>query len=156
MACAGYEVGLDRALYTPAYAENTSCRSYVTLKIFIKVASMGQQLDGELKMYQRVNRASKHPGRKSVRSLLDSFRIDGPEDKHQCLVHPPLFESVWEFLHRNPVQRLPKPVLAFTLRQVFLALDYLHTECQIIHAGIRQPDTLCACWLLTWIRHQRE
>ena len=121
--------------------ENNSCRSYVTLKLFIKAASMGQQLDDELKMYQRIDRASKHPGRNAIRSLLDSFHIDGPEDKHHCLVHPPLFESVWEFLHRNPVQRLRKPVLVFTLRQVFLALDYLHTECQVIHTGIWQPDS---------------
>lgn len=109
---------------------------------------MGQQVEDELKMYQRINRASKHPGRNAIRSLLDAFHIDGPsEDKHQCLVYPPLFESVWEFLHRNPVQRLPKPVLA---------LDYLHTECQIIHTGIRQPDFLYFCLLLNWSRHQGE
>jgi serine/threonine-protein kinase SRPK3 len=98
---------------------------------------MGQQLDDELQMYKRMERGSKyHPGRNAVRSLLDSFDIDGPEDKHRCLVHPPLWESVLTFLHRNPVQRLPAPVLAFTLKRLFLALDYLHTECQIIHAGI--------------------
>lgn len=97
---------------------------------------MGQHLDDELKMYQHIGRASKYPGRNAIRSLVDSFHIDGPEDKHQCLVHPPLFESVWEFLHRNPVERLPKVILAFTLRRVFLALDYLHTECQVIHTGI--------------------
>ncbi|KAE8310177.1 kinase-like domain-containing protein [Aspergillus transmontanensis] len=80
-------------------ARDMNCRSYVTLKIFIKAASMGHQLDSELKMYQRLDRASKHPGRRAIRSLLDSFHIEGPEDNHQCLVHPPLFESVWEFLH---------------------------------------------------------
>ncbi|KAE8141341.1 kinase-like domain-containing protein [Aspergillus pseudotamarii] len=123
-------------------ARDMNCRSYVTLKIFIKAASMGRQLDDELKMYQRIDRASKHPGRNAIRPLLDSFHIDGPEDKHHCLVHPPLFESVWDFLHRNPVQRLPKPVLAFTLRQVFLALDYLHTECQVIHTDIKANNIM--------------
>ncbi|GIK01528.1 hypothetical protein Aspvir_005566 [Aspergillus viridinutans] len=79
------------------------CR-YVTLKVFIKSTSMGQQLDDELKMYQRMERAPKsHPGRKAIRSLLDSFDVDGPDDKHRCLVHPPLWESVLMFLHRNPV-----------------------------------------------------
>jgi hypothetical protein len=98
---------------------------------------MGQQLDDELQMYKRIERGSKnHPGRSAVRSLLDSFDIDGPEDKHRCLVHPPLWESVLTFLHRNPVRRLPVPVLAFVLKRLFLALDYLHTECQIIHAGM--------------------
>ncbi|KAB8207555.1 kinase-like domain-containing protein [Aspergillus parasiticus] len=123
-------------------ARDMNCRSYVTLKIFIKAASMGHQLDNELKMYQRLDRASKHPGRRAIRSLLDSFHIDRPGDNHQCLVHPPLFESVWEFLHRNPVQRLPKPVLAFTLRRVFLALDYLHTEYQIIHTDIKTNNIM--------------
>ncbi|KAL2834373.1 kinase-like domain-containing protein [Aspergillus cavernicola] len=107
---------------------NRQSRSYVTLKIGVTAVSMGHQLDNELQMYQRVGRASRHPGRRGVRSLLDSFNIDGPEDKHQCLVHPPLFESVWDFLHRNPVQRLPKPIIALTLQRLFLALDYLHTE----------------------------
>ncbi|KAE8160440.1 kinase-like domain-containing protein [Aspergillus tamarii] len=130
------------ATSTAWLARDMNCRSYVTLKIFIKAASMGQQLDDELGMYQRLDRASKHPGRNAIRSLLDSFHIDGPNDKHHCLVHPPLFESVWDFLHRNPVQRLPKPVLAFTLRQVFLALDYLHTECQVIHTDIKANNIM--------------
>ncbi|KAJ0418631.1 kinase-like domain-containing protein [Aspergillus carlsbadensis] len=116
------------ATSTAWLARDMNRRPYVTLKIFIKAASMGQYLDDELKMYQRIARYSRHPGSKAVRSLIDSFHIDGPEDKHHCLVHPPLFESVREFLLRNPVERLPNLILAVTLRQVFLALDYLHTE----------------------------
>lgn len=90
-----------------------------------------------LKMYQRIEKSSKtHPGRVAVRSLLDTFDLDGSEDKHRCLVHPPLWESVLTFLRRNPIERLPKPVLAFVLQRQFLALDYLHTECQIVHTGL--------------------
>lgn len=110
----------------------------MALKIFIQSASLGQQLDDELNIYKRIEGASrKHPGRKYVRSLLDSFDIGGPEGvKHRCLVHPPLFESVLSFLYRNPVQRLPTPILVVVLHRLFLALDYLHTECRIIHTGI--------------------
>lgn len=97
---------------------------------------MGQQLDDELRMYQRIETGSKtHTGRSAVRSLLDSFEVDGPEEKHRCLVHPPLWESVLTFLHRNPIRQLPKPVLAFVLKRLFLALDYLHQECRIVHTG---------------------
>ena len=97
---------------------------------------MGQQLNDELKIYKRIEGASRnHAGRKYVRSLLDSFDVSGPEDKHRCLVHPPLWESVLDFLFRNPVQRLPTPILAVTLHRLFLALDYLHTECKVIHTG---------------------
>lgn len=129
---------------------NSRCR-YVTLKIFVNSTSMGQQLDDELKTYQRMERGSKsHPGRNAVRSLLDSFDVDGPDDKHRCLLHPPLWESVLTFLHRNPVRRLPKPVLAFVLQRLFLALDFLHTECQIIHTGLCSDFAfLCLYYLLT-------
>ncbi|RKK83764.1 hypothetical protein BFJ69_g2501 [Fusarium oxysporum] len=95
---------------------------------------MGQQLDNELEMYNRISASStKHPGRSAVRELLDSFDVTGPDGSHRCLVHPPLWESIWTFLNRNPVGRLPPVVLAVTLRRLFLALDYLHTECKFIH-----------------------
>lgn len=106
---------------------------------------MGQQLDDEFNIYKRMEKGSKnHPGRNAVGSLLDSFDIDGHENKHRCLVHPPLWESVLTFLHRNPIRRLPSPFLAFVLQRLFLALDYLHTECQIIHTG-KYSDFLLYC-----------
>jgi hypothetical protein len=103
---------------------------------------MGQQLDHEVGMYNRISSSSsKHPGRGAVRELLDSFDVAGPDGSHRCLVHPPLWESVLTFLHRNPVRRLPAPVLAFVLRRLFLALDFLHSECQVIHTGMRRVPT---------------
>ena len=126
----------------------------MSLKIFINSTSLGQQLDDELKIYNRIEGASRwHPGRKYVRSLLDSFDVDGPEDNHRCLVHPPLWESVMDFLFRNPVQRLPTPMLAVTLHRLFLALDYLHTECKVIHTGtyINFPDLRFGNWLIASI-----
>lgn len=108
----------------------------MSLKLFVHSESLGDQLNHELSMYKRISgSSSKHPGRGAVRELLDSFNVAGPDGSHQCLVHPPLWESVLTFLHRNPVRRLPAPVLAFVLRRLFLALDFLHTECQIIHTG---------------------
>jgi len=51
-------------------------------------------------------------------------------------------ESVYDFLHRNPIQRLPPVVLAVTLRRLFLALDFLHKECQIIHTDIKADNIM--------------
>lgn len=116
---------------------SSSGRRHVALKLFINNRSMGQQLDNELEMYKRISvSSSKHPGRSAVRELLDSFDVVGPDGSHRCLVHPPLWESMWTFLNRNPVRRLPPVVLAVTLRRLFLALDYLHTECNVIHTGM--------------------
>lgn len=119
---------------------NLSGRKYVTLKILTTSKSMGEELENELSIYQRMKQtATAHPGREAVRTLLDLFEVVGPMDTHKCLVHPPLWESMRSFLYRNPIRRLPKPVLAFVLQRVFLALDYLHTECNIIHTGTLVP-----------------
>ncbi|KAI1502355.1 serine threonine protein kinase, CMGC group [Biscogniauxia marginata] len=124
-------------------ARDLSHRRHVALKLFVQSASIGDQLDDELSVYKRIERGSKnHPGRHAVRTLLDSFDVDGPDGQHRCLVHTPLWESVLAFLHRNHLKRLPIPVIAFVLKRVFLALDFLHTECQIIHTDIKAENIM--------------
>ncbi|KAL4987365.1 hypothetical protein BDW68DRAFT_188140 [Aspergillus falconensis] len=109
--------------------EITSTATFIlTLKFHVDAASMGQHIDHKLKMYKRIGRASRHPGRRAIISLVDSFNIDGPEYKRQCLVHPRLFESARDFSVENTIERLPAPGLVFTLYQFFFALDHLHTE----------------------------
>ncbi|KAK7536422.1 kinase-like domain-containing protein [Phyllosticta citribraziliensis] len=118
------------------------CR-HVALKIFIHSVSTGSELENELDVYKRIETAAKdHPGRSAVRSLLDSFYVDGPKGRHRCLVHPPLWESLLEIRHRNPVRRLPEPVVAFVLKRLFQALDFLHTECHVAHTDIKEANVL--------------
>ncbi|KKK17386.1 hypothetical protein AOCH_002023 [Aspergillus ochraceoroseus] len=113
------------------------------VKIFIQASYMGQQVDNELNMYKYMEQSpATHPGRDVIRTLLDTFYIDGPQDKHRCLVHPPLWESVLAFLRRNPIERLPSPVIAVVLHHLFLALDYLHTECHIAHTDIKADNIM--------------
>ncbi|KAI0531808.1 serine threonine protein kinase, CMGC group [Xylaria digitata] len=112
--------------------------------LFINSVSMGAQLDNELNMYKRMKEKGSvgHPGRNSVRKLLDSFDVEGPDGRYRCLVHPPLWESVLTVLHRNPVTRLPVPVLAGILYHLFLALDFLNRECAIIHTDIKADNIM--------------
>lgn len=127
-----FQIGLSEILIHQCHSD----RRYVMLKIFVQASSMGQQVDNELNMYKYMEQSpTAHPGRDVIRTLLDTFYIDGPQDKHRCLVHLPLWESVLAFLRRNPIERLPSPVIAVVLHRLFLALDYLHTECHIAHTG---------------------
>lgn len=49
----------------------------------------------------------------------------------------PTMGEFFAFLRRNPIERLPSAVIAVVLHRLFfLALDYLHTECQIAHTGL--------------------
>ncbi|TDL19982.1 CMGC/SRPK protein kinase [Rickenella mellea] len=127
-------------------ARDLSYRRHVALKLFIHSKSMGSQLDNELNMYKRIEKATKrrprHSGRSAVRSLLDSFDVDGPDGQHRCLVHRPLWDSVHTFLHRNPVRRLPPLVLSLVLERLFLALDFLHTECRVAHTDIQANNIM--------------
>lgn len=58
------------------------------------------------------------------------------------MVHAPLWESMLSFKRRNPVRRLPQPVLAFMLRRLFYALDLLHNECHVAHTDIKEANIL--------------
>ncbi|KAK7704989.1 hypothetical protein SLS57_010272 [Botryosphaeria dothidea] len=120
----------------------SQCR-HVALKLFLRSESMGSELDNELNVYKRIESAPKdHPGRSAVRSLLDSFDVDRPKARHRCLVHPPLWERVLDIRHRNPVRRLPEPVVAFVLKRLFQALDLLHKECHVVHTDIKEANVL--------------
>ncbi|KAF2171905.1 hypothetical protein M409DRAFT_63446 [Zasmidium cellare ATCC 36951] len=124
-------------------ARDLSGKRHVVLKLFITSSSLGKHLDDEINIYRRLKKQTQvHPGRDAVRQLLDTFDIEGPDGQHRCLVHPPLWESALSFLHRNPIGRLPVPVLAFTLRRLFQALDFLHSECRVIHTDIKADNIM--------------
>ncbi|KAJ5107695.1 hypothetical protein N7456_004370 [Penicillium angulare] len=104
---------------------------------------MGKYLNDELKMYERVQRGSRmHRGRHAVRQLHDSFHVYRSGKKHQCLVHLPLWENMREFKSRNPINRLTPELMAMLLHRLFLGLDYLHTECAVIHTDIKEANIL--------------
>ncbi|KFH45673.1 Serine/threonine-protein kinase-like protein [Hapsidospora chrysogenum ATCC 11550] len=111
-----------------------SHRRHVTLTVFVHAESMGSQLDDEMNIYKLIEAGPKRrPGYGAVRSLLDSFDVESPDGKHRCLVHPPLFESILTFLRRNPIGGLPVPIVAFVLKRLFLALDFLHTDALVLY-----------------------
>nr|POE77426.1 serine/threonine-protein kinase srpk [Quercus suber] len=130
---------------------------HVALKLYVRSESMGTELDTELSVYRRIERAPEHhPGRYAVRSLLDSFDVDGPCGQHRCLVHTPLWESALKIKHRNAVGRLPVPVVAFLLKRLFHALDFLHEECHVAHTDIKEANILLGAdsSVLTEIEHE--
>lgn len=86
------------------------------MKLFVDSESLGEHLDDELNIYSRLEQGPAGlPGRSAVRLLLDTFDVGGPDGKHRCPVHAPLWESAHAFLHRNPIGRLPPVMLAVSL-----------------------------------------
>lgn len=119
-----------------------ACR-HVALKLYVRAAALGDTLDTELDVYRRIERSPKqHLGRSAVRTLLDSFDVDGPSGRHRCLVHPPLWESMRKIRNRNDVRRLPVGFLAFSLKCLFHGLDLLHEECHVAHTDISETNIM--------------
>ncbi|KAL2833796.1 kinase-like domain-containing protein [Aspergillus cavernicola] len=112
---------------------------YSTLKIYTREESH----DDEFQVHKLLNRGrSPHPGYPHVRTALDTFTIPRPGSDHQCLVQKPMWESFRDLLYRNSTHRFTEDLLKAGLEQVFLALDFLHTECKLVHTDMKGDNIL--------------
>ena len=104
----------------------------MTLKIYTR----DDQHQEEFQIYKQLSQgSSRHPGRAHIRKALDYFTIPSSEGNHSCLVQIPMSESFGDLLYRNPDHRFPEYLLKPALFQTFLALDYVHNECKLVHTG---------------------
>lgn len=107
----------------------------------VNAASRDDTLENELAILKRVSTTSpQHPGWTFVRQLEDSVALQGttPGKQHVCMVHEALREPLWLYRKRFIGGVIPPHILKVLLQMVLQGLDFLHTECQIIHTGTRQ------------------
>jgi serine/threonine protein kinase len=76
-----------------------------------------------------------HRGRVILRTCLDDFEVTGPEGKHMCLVYEPMREPLWILQRRFVDRKLPLPIAKAYIYFLLVGLDYLHSECKVIHTG---------------------
>jgi len=105
---------------------------YVTLKVYVNSSKVHR----ELPVYNHLDQIqSDHPGRQCIRKLLDSFTVTGPHGQHICLVHQPLGMSLWDLKMKARDKVFSKVVLRMSIRELLVALDFLHDEAHVIHTG---------------------
>ncbi|KAM3498144.1 hypothetical protein MY10362_008522 [Beauveria mimosiformis] len=133
-------------------ARNLQDWKYVAIKVFMK--NHGELCKAELERYERISSANRwHPGHSHVRTADRMFSIPRPGGAHHCLVQPPMWDSWKDLLERNESGRFSTGLLKGGLRHLLLALDYLHTECKLVHTGTawrlgRPVDSRLTCLLL--------
>ncbi|POR38337.1 Uncharacterized protein TPAR_01454 [Tolypocladium paradoxum] len=119
-------------------ARNLQEHKYVSLKIFRRGVDQN-----EVDIYAQLGKANpSHPGHHHVRTALDTFKLQRDEGNHHCLVQKPMWDSWRDMLSRNPTHRFTEKLLKAGLAQLFLALDYLHTECHLVHTDIKGDNIL--------------
>lgn len=127
---------------------NLSNREYFALKVFTR--NHGDACKNELHTYQTIEKANRyHPGHQHIRTAVGMFAIERLGGNHQCLVQPPMWDSWKDLLYRNPSGRFSTALLKGGLRHLFLALDYLHTECKLVHTGMLYPFRVHAFFFLS-------
>lgn len=105
---------------------------YVALKVYTR----DRGHEDEFQMLEAIGKTNpSHPGYRHVRTALDLFQLHRPGGDHSCLVQRPMWESWKDLLRRNGSGRFSEPLLKAGLKHLFMALDYLHSECKLVHTG---------------------
>lgn len=77
-----------------------------------------------------------HCGLAVLRTSSKCFEISGPEGRHVCLAYKSTREPLWLFPRRFIDGITPCPIIKAYIRILLVGLDYLHTECKMVHAGV--------------------
>jgi serine/threonine-protein kinase SRPK3 len=107
----------------------------VTVKITASDRVDDDAVKHEQIMTQHLKRNPSHEDFSFVRTMLDNFEVPGPDGPHLCLVYEPVREPLWLFQRRWENGKLLLALLKVYLRFLLRGLDYLHSECYIIHTG---------------------
>ncbi|RAH72489.1 kinase domain protein [Aspergillus aculeatinus CBS 121060] len=83
-----------------------------------------------------------HRGRSLIRTLLNSFEVQGPEGSHSCLVYPPLREPLSRYQQHFVDGRMPLPLIKTYIRTLLMGLDYLHQECRVVHTDLKLENIM--------------
>ena len=94
----------------------------------------------EADIMKRVSQPTRSPGAKHCLQFVEWFLRHSQETgTHQCIVMEPAslpLSRVQARLTTN--DGLPNIVVKRMMKQLCLALDYLHTECRVVHTGERR------------------
>lgn len=146
----GFDCDLSKWLNVRPNASSKEHR-YLTLKLRLRTKRHDHEDrrdDREVAVSNHLKcSAIEHPGKAMVRSVLDSFKVIGPNGIHECLLYQPLGISFTEMLELLPQKRLPKDMTKTGVQLLLIALSYLH-ECHVVHTGMSSAGNLVYSLLL--------
>jgi len=127
-------------------AKDVKTSQYRAVKVCTRTTdgAVPAQASQEIAVAEFLNTAApvqEHPGRRGVRTALDSFTLTGPHGTHTCLVYAPQGMTFTELRDYLPDNRLPKRMLQTSVQLLLIALDYLHKN-GVVHTDISPNNIL--------------
>jgi len=122
----------------PSIDQIYSTNKYAALKLYAHDLVAEDEIDNEAAIHKHISTVGNadHPGKKFVRTIQDSFFVTSRDGNlHRCLVHDLLSNDILSLRYNRPDRKLPEAMLKQILIHLLLALDFLHSECHIIHTG---------------------
>ncbi|KAL9939194.1 hypothetical protein V8E36_002007 [Tilletia maclaganii] len=126
-------------------ARDFKMNRHVALKVVKSAQHYTETALDEIKLLQKLVAANpNHPGRRHCVSLLDHFKHRGPNGTHVCMVFEVLGENLLGLIKRYQHRGVPPNIVKQIAKQVLLGLDYMHSECGIIHTDLK-PENVLIC-----------
>jgi len=113
----------------------------VAMKIQKSASHYTEAALDEIKLLQKVTEFD-IDNVKCVVHLLDSFEHKGPNGTHICMVFELLGPNLLTLIRRYNYEGIPIPIIKDITRQILIGLDFLHTQCQIIHTDLKPENVL--------------
>ncbi|KKK14683.1 hypothetical protein P175DRAFT_0561003 [Aspergillus ochraceoroseus IBT 24754] len=116
---------------------------YVTLKLTNCGPQEKRAAEEEVAISQHIaSSCFDHKGLRYIRLVQESFQVQGRFGQHICLVFEPLREPIWRLGRHLGGVGVPIDVLKPFLRILLQGLDFLHSECHIIHTDLKADNLL--------------
>ncbi|KAG8792082.1 hypothetical protein FRC12_007272 [Ceratobasidium sp. 428] len=120
-------------------ARDLKLNRFVSLKILTCEATLELQSGrcDELRLLQKLAAERSHSGGQHVIEYYENFEFDGPDGHHCCIVTEVLGLSVHSVRTKggNRDWRISLPLVKAIVKQVLLALGFIHESCNIVHTG---------------------
>lgn len=80
--------------------------------------------------------SSSHPGQHLVQHQLDTFLVQGPSTNNRCFIYP-LMSTDLLYFNEFKFDTSDIEHFKWVFKQILLALDFLHTEANIVHTDLK-------------------